>query len=86
MSNSTFIEEKQTKSFWQERYEELHEKYEQLLKSKDVEYIRKDALLDLVKSQKARLKQGYKHEWKNNYILFGGMLALDNLIEKIESL
>lgn len=51
-----------------------------------VEYIRKDALLGWVKSQKARLKQGYKHEWKNGDILLGGNLILDNLIDKIESL
>ena len=52
----------------------------------NAEYIRKDALLEWVKSQKARLKQGYKHEWKNDDILLGGTLALDKLIEKIESL
>ena len=37
MSNSTFIEEEQSKCYWQERYEELREKYDQLLKSKDAE-------------------------------------------------
>ena len=36
MGNSTFIEEERPKSFWQEKYEELREKYDQLLKSKDV--------------------------------------------------
>ena len=50
------------------------------------EYIRKDALLEWAKSQKARLRQGYKHEWKNSHIIYGGTLALDNLIEKINSL
>lgn len=34
MSNSTFIEEERPKGFWQERYEEVQEKYDQLLKSK----------------------------------------------------
>ena len=51
-----------------------------------VEYIRKDALLEWAKSQKARLKQGYKHEWKNDDTLNGGRLMLDKLINKIESL
>lgn len=46
----------------------------------------KGTLLEWAKSQKARLKQGYKHEWKNSDIIYGGNLALDNLIEKIESL
>jgi len=36
MSNSTFIEEERSKGFWQERYEELRKKYDQLLKSKDL--------------------------------------------------
>ena len=51
-----------------------------------VEYIRKDALLEWAKSQKARLKQGYKREWKNDDTLNGGRLMLDKLINKIESL
>ena len=90
MSNSTFIEEEQSKGFWQERYEELQEKYDQLLKSKDApddnEYIRKDALLEWAKGQKAWLKQGYKKDWKNDDTLNGGRLMLDKLIKKIESL
>lgn len=58
-----------------------------ILKQKgDVCYIRKDAILEWAKAQKARLKQGYKKEWKNDDILLGGELILDNLIEKIESL
>ncbi len=52
----------------------------------DTEYIRKDALLRWAKSQKARLKQGHKHEWKNDDILHGGTLILDSLINEIESL
>lgn len=52
----------------------------------DIIYIRKDALLEWVKSQKARLKQGYKREWKNDDTLNGGRLMLDKLINKIESL
>ena len=51
-----------------------------------IEYIRKDALLEWAKSKKARLKQGYKHDWKNDDMLHGGTLILDNLIDKIESL
>ena len=53
MSNSTFTEE-QSKGFWQERYEELHEKYNHLLKSKDapnnIEYIRKDLVDEMLKT------------------------------------
>lgn len=49
-------------------------------------YIRKDALLEWAKSKKARLKQGYKHDWKNDHILHGGTLILDSLIDEIESL
>ena len=40
----------------------------------------REKLLEWAKSQKARLKQGYKHDWKNDDILFGGTLILDNLI------
>lgn len=54
MSNSTFIEKESTKGFWQERYEELHEKYNHLLKSKDapnnIEYIRKDLVDEMLKT------------------------------------
>ena len=50
------------------------------------EYIRKDALLEWAKSRKAKLKQGYKHEWKNDDILHGGTLILDSLIDEIKSL
>ena len=49
-------------------------------------YIRKDALMEWAKNEKAWLKQGHKHEWSNDDILFGGELILDNLIEKLESL
>ena len=53
MSNSTFTEER-PKGFWQERYEELQEKYDQLLKSKDApddnEYIRKDLVDEMIKT------------------------------------
>ena len=66
--------------FWPEWFEETYNP------DSDICYIRKDALLEWAKSQKARLKQGYKHDWKNDDILFGGTLILDNLIEKIESL
>lgn len=51
-----------------------------------VEYLRKDALLEWAKSKKAMLKQGYKHDWKNDDMLRGGTLILDSLIDKIESL
>ena len=50
------------------------------------EYIRKDALLEWTKSQKARLKQGYKHDWKNDDTLNGGKLMLDELINKLNSM
>ena len=53
---------------------------------RDIEYIRKDVLLEWAKNEKAWLKQGHKHEWSNDDILFGGELILDNLIEKLESL
>jgi hypothetical protein len=52
----------------------------------NVEYIRKDALLEWAKGQKAWLKQGYKKDWKNDDTLNGGRLMLDKLINKIESL
>ena len=58
----------------------------ELIVEGSVEYIRKDALLELVKSKKARLKQGYKHDWKNDDMLHGGTLILDSLIDEIESL
>lgn len=52
MSNSTFIEEYHfKKSYWQERYEELREKYNQLIKSKD-------ALLEWAKEQKTLMQLG----------------------------
>lgn len=48
MSNSTFIEEERPKGFWQERYEELHEKYDRLLKTKDTKYIDAEKLKELI--------------------------------------
>ncbi len=52
----------------------------------NTEYIRKDALLEWAKGQKAWLKQGYKKDWKNEDTLNGGRLMLDKLINKIQSL
>jgi hypothetical protein len=52
----------------------------------DIEYIRKDMLLGWAKEQKARLKQGYKKEWKNDDTLNGGRLMLDRLINKLNSI
>lgn len=51
-----------------------------------VEYIRKDDLLEWAKEQKARLKQGYKKDWKNDDTLNGGKLMLDKLIDKLSSM
>lgn len=50
------------------------------------EYIRKDALLEWAKGQKAWLKQGFKKDWKNEYTLNGGRLMLDRLINKLNSM
>ena len=50
------------------------------------EYIRKGTLLEWAKSKKARLKQGHKHDWKNDDMLHGGTLILDSLINEIKSL
>lgn len=52
----------------------------------DIEYIRKDALLEWSKGQKAWLKQGYKKDWKNEDTLNGGRLMLDKLINKLNSM
>lgn len=49
-------------------------------------YLRKDALLEWAKGQKARLKQGYKKDWKNEDTLNGGRFMLDKLINKLNSM
>ena len=64
----------------------LREQPEVGLENADTEYICKDALMEWAKSKKARLKQGYKHDWKNDDMIHGGTLILDSLIDKIESL
>jgi len=58
----------------------------ELIVAGSTEYIRKEALLEWAKGQKAWLKQGYKKDWKNDDTLNGGRLMLDKLINKIESL
>ena len=44
---------------------------DELIVEGSVEYIRKEALLEWAKSQKAKLKQGYKHDWKNDDTISG---------------
>lgn len=84
MSNSTFIEEERPKGFWQERYEELQEKYDQLLKSKDVpddnEYIRKEALLEWAKELQSLIKD------KSGVSFRSAEVVINEVINKIESL
>ena len=52
----------------------------------DLEYLSKDTLMEWAKEQKARLKQGYKKDWKNDDTINGGRLMLDKLINKLISM
>lgn len=46
----------------------------------------KDSLLEWAKKEIERLKQGYKEKWLDAKILYGSTLAMENLIDKLNSM
>ena len=49
-------------------------------------YIRKDALLEWASGEIKRLKQGYKEKWLDGKVPYGGVLAMQNLIDKLNDM
>lgn len=49
-------------------------------------YIRKDALLEWASGEIKRLKQGCKEKWLDGKVPYGGVLTMQNLIDKLNKM